>query len=312
MTSIVISSGHGIKVRGASGYLDEVDEAIRVMETVADILLKHGFGVITFTDEISSNQSDNLEAIVDFHNAQTRELDVSVHFNAYTKTDKPMGTEVLYLTAADAAARVSNAISKAGFLNRGAKYRDDLYFLNQTEQTTFGAILIEVCFVDSKADAELYTDRFLAVCRLIAAAIALSLSDEPIAFDKGVIPDNQKKITASVFGGDSDYNVSAYDEDLVLDDEHFYVALPDRFEGERPQVVVHNRESGDTATASIEDVGPWNIDDPYWTMGTRPQAESGTDETGRTTNKAGIDLSPALARELGIDGMGEVDWQFLK
>ena len=35
---VVISSGHGKYVRGASGVLDEVDEARRVVEHVADEL----------------------------------------------------------------------------------------------------------------------------------------------------------------------------------------------------------------------------------------------------------------------------------
>jgi hypothetical protein len=126
-----------------------------------------------------------------------------------------------------------------------------------------------------------------------------------------VIPLNQQAITASVFGGESDYNVSAYDEDKVLNDSDFYIALPDRFEGVRPKVLVHNRDAGATEIASIEDVGPWNIDDSYWLTGERPQAESGTDMTGRTTNGAGIDLSPALAKALGVDGMGKVDWEFV-
>jgi hypothetical protein len=124
------------------------------------------------------------------------------------------------------------------------------------------------------------------------------------------IPDNQRSITASVFGGADDYNVSAYDEDKVLNDTDLYVALPDRFEDERPTVFVYNRETKQGALASIEDVGPWNTDDPYWLTGARPQAESGTDMSGRTTNGAGIDLSPALASLLGIDGMGAVDWDF--
>lgn len=127
---------------------------------------------------------------------------------------------------------------------------------------------------------------------------------------RSAIPDNQRSITASVFGGEDDYNVSAYDEDVVLNDTDLYVALPDRFEGERPTVFVYNRETKRGALASIEDVGPWNIDDPYWLTGARPQAESGTDMSGRSTNGAGIDLSPALADLLGIDGMGEVDWDF--
>ena len=125
------------------------------------------------------------------------------------------------------------------------------------------------------------------------------------------IPPNQCGITCTVFGGEDDYNVSAYDEDLVLNDEDFYVALPDRFEGERPLVRVCNHETRLCYIAAILDVGPWNTNDPYWETGDRPQAESGTDMSGRKTNGAGIDLSPALAEALGIDGMGLVDWDFL-
>jgi N-acetylmuramoyl-L-alanine amidase len=306
MSKIVISSGHGAKIAGASGYLDEVTEARRVVEAVADLLLKHGIGVHTFHDDISTTQSQNLEVIVDYHNQQDRDLDVSVHFNAYTKTDKPMGSEVLYINAANAAAHVVNAIAYAGFINRGAKYRSDLYFLNNTEEP---AILIETCFVDSEADARLYYDRFDAVCKLIAAGLTQVLTGRPLIPDR-TIPPNQSSIVATVFGGQSDYNVSAYDEDKVLNDSDLYIALPDRFEGERPAVEVYNRASGAHAVASIEDVGPWNIDDPYWLTGDRPQAETGVDMTGRTTNGAGIDLSPALAKLLNIDGMGEVDWKF--
>jgi hypothetical protein len=125
-----------------------------------------------------------------------------------------------------------------------------------------------------------------------------------------VIPDNQRMITATVFGGINDYNVSAYNENMVLNDVDFYVALPDRIEGERPRVLVVNVETNRAAIAMIEDVGPWNTDDPYWQTNMRPQAETGTDEKGRETNGAGIDLSPALAKAIGIDGMGLVDWDF--
>jgi N-acetylmuramoyl-L-alanine amidase len=307
MVDVVISSGHGKNIRGASGFIDEVDEARKVVETVADLLLKNSVGVITFHDDVSTTQSENLEAITAFHNSQERELDVSVHFNAYTTTDKPMGTEVLYVSGngAEIASHVVNAMSRAGYINRGAKQRDDLYFLNNTEET---AVLLEVCFVDSSADVDIYAKRFMATCRLIAAALLFSVRGAPL-MTHGV-PDNQKQITASVFGGGSDYNVSAYDEDKVLNDTDLYIALPDRFEGARPMVHVYNTAAGTASTATIEDVGPWNIDDPYWITGERPQAESGTDMTGRTTNGAGIDLSPALAKVLQIDGMGKVDWEF--
>ena len=127
----------------------------------------------------------------------------------------------------------------------------------------------------------------------------------------------QIKIKASVFGGVEDYNVSAYDEDDVLDDEEFYVALPYRFEGERPLVAVLSPASGLWAKAEIKDVGPWLTDDPYWITNTRPLAETCYENDqplprgpnmGEIPNGAGIDLSPALAEELDIDGMGLVHW----
>jgi N-acetylmuramoyl-L-alanine amidase len=163
---IVISSGHSLKVRGASGVLDEVDEARKVVDRLATELLGRGVDVTTYHDDVSTSQNENLNRIVDFHNSRTRELDVSVHFNAYVETDKPMGTECLFVTQSALAAKVSAAIANAGdFIDRGAKKRTDLFFLNNTAEP---AILIEVCFVDSSADAQFYQDSFELICDAIA------------------------------------------------------------------------------------------------------------------------------------------------
>lgn len=381
---VVISSGHGKYVRGACGFIDEVDEARLVVERVAELLRRTGADVVTFHDDSSTSQDQNLNTIVNFHNGQgDHDLDVSVHFNAYQTTDKPMGTEVLYVTQDELAAEVSAALAEAGdFLDRGPKYRGDLFFLNSTEAPS---ILIETCFVDSAEDTDRYRMYFNDVCLAIAETIAgheitaieppdpveppelpppeyteenrvdvrcAALGEVTVVLNGEVvhggprwhhtvllqvrtvgdvvltingedfhsakpIPENQCNITATVFGGGGDRNYSAYppyDEHgngEVLDDDSFYVALPDRIEGDRPTVRVYNRATGQVAEADIMDVGPWNTDDPYWAKGTRPQAESGTDMTGRPTNKAGIDLSPALSTALGIDGMGHVDWEFV-
>jgi N-acetylmuramoyl-L-alanine amidase len=168
--SIVISSGHGLKVRGASGVIDEVDEARKVVEHLADELRIRDISVVTYHDDISTTQNENLSRIVDFHNSKTRDLDVSVHFNAFELTADPMGTEVLYVTQEDLASRLSHAIAEAsGLKNRGAKFRDDLFFLNNTEAP---AVLLEVCFVDSEADAQLYADSFHQICEAIADVLA--------------------------------------------------------------------------------------------------------------------------------------------
>jgi hypothetical protein len=170
MTAFAISSGHGKKIRGASGYLDEVDEARRVVARVAEILNAFSVGVKTFNDDVSTSQNENLNRIVDWHNAQKRDLDVSVHFNAYQTTSKPMGTECLYVTQQTLASEVAKAIADAGgLINRGPKKRTDLFFLNKTSKPS---ILVEVCFVDSSTDEDLYDDNFEAICGAIASAIS--------------------------------------------------------------------------------------------------------------------------------------------
>ena len=164
--TIVISSGHGLYVRGASGVLDEVDEARKVVEQIAAELRDRGVNVTTYHDDVSKSQNENLQRIVDFHNSKTRDLDISVHFNAYVETDKPMGTEVLFVTQGELAGEMSAAIADAGdFIDRGAKKRTDLFFLNNTAMPS---ILIETCFVDSSADAENYRSSFDVICEAIA------------------------------------------------------------------------------------------------------------------------------------------------
>jgi N-acetylmuramoyl-L-alanine amidase len=178
---IVISSGHGKYVRGASGIIDEVDEARRVVEALADQLRLRGAMVNVFHDDVSTSQSENLNRIVDHHNDQERELDISVHFNAFEQVSKPMGTEVLYVTQAALAGQLSEVIATAGhFINRGGKQRTDLMFLNQTDMPS---VLLEVCFVDSEADCILYDDNFDAIIYDLATALA-----GPLDIDETVPP----------------------------------------------------------------------------------------------------------------------------
>jgi hypothetical protein len=385
MTGIAISSGHGLDIRGASGspvppQLDEVDEARRVVNRVAELLNQAGVDVDTFHDDASDSQSENLDRIVDWHNQQDRDLDVSVHFNAYDGSAQ--GVEVLYVTQEALADRVSSAIAEAGgFTNRGAKYRGDLAFLNGTEKP---AILIETCFCDHTSDSNRYNEHFNEICEAIAETIGdVEISDRPPPVQPpepenrvailgaasrgtaiyingrlvaGSVGDrhqvdmairisgdvtlaingeefnsqpteaeepkaNHTNIICTQFGGQGDPNYSAYDPDLFLNDEDFYIALPWKFAGERPGVKVFNRANGTFAIGDILDVGPWVTDDEEYVLGDdRPLAEQcwKDDEPlpdgpnkGEVPNGAGIDLSPAMCRELGIDGKGKVDFLFL-
>jgi N-acetylmuramoyl-L-alanine amidase len=80
-----------------------------------------------------------------------------------------MGCEVLYKSQVTLSDQMSAAIAGAGkFIDRGPKKRTDLAFLNGTDMP---AILLEVCFVDSEADAKLYKENFEKICEAIAATL---------------------------------------------------------------------------------------------------------------------------------------------
>ena len=55
---------------GASGYIDEVDEARKVVEAVAKALRVLGVQTLTFHDDVSKLQNENLNRIVNFHNSK--------------------------------------------------------------------------------------------------------------------------------------------------------------------------------------------------------------------------------------------------
>jgi N-acetylmuramoyl-L-alanine amidase len=206
---IVISSGHGKYVRGAVGLIDEVDEARKVVPRVAEYLRERGHQVDEFNDDTSTTQDENLATIVNYHNAQTRDLDVSVHFNCYVATAGARGTEVLYVTQDELAAKVSDAIACAGdLIDRGAHKRTDLYFLNKTNKPS---ILIELCFVDAGQDVKHYQMHFDDICQAIAAVSKPAAEPEPPEVAEAV----RFAGTCSWFGGPMDKGVSP-DEGLAF------------------------------------------------------------------------------------------------
>jgi uncharacterized protein (TIGR02594 family) len=135
------------------------------------------------------------------------------------------------------------------------------------------------------------------------SATSVKIAPSDTASPAGV--GKQTRILATYFGGQK----SAYGP--AINDNSPGVALPHRFTGVRPRVRVTNVKTGASVDCDIVDIGPWNIADPYWETNSRPQAETGTDTTGRKTNGAGIDLTLAAAKSIQIDGKGLVDWKFI-
>jgi N-acetylmuramoyl-L-alanine amidase len=323
--SIVISSGHGKYVRGASGIIDEVEEARIFTERLAKELRASGVDVVTFHDDTSHDQSTNLNTITDFHNDRVRELDVSVHFNASEQTSKPVGVEVLYVTQSALAGQLSAAIATAGkLINRGGKKRSDLHFLNATDEPS---VMLEVCFVDSQADCDLYRDNFDDIVCAVAGALSgldgAEEIDEEGEEEKEHMPPPLEMQTAvgtcSWFGGPEDDGV-AFDEGLAfiydIDEENQFLFLPIddgtglarrlnpevhyaalRFDYDvhpkdtliHKRILVRNIKTGVALTCCPADWGPHE------------------DKTGRL-----IDLSPSMMRDLGLvtDDLVEVTFPY--
>jgi N-acetylmuramoyl-L-alanine amidase-like protein len=216
MPKVAISAGHGLYIRGASSdMLDEVDEARRVTARLGEELKSRGVDVRTYWDDVSRTQSENLQRITDWHNSWqgSDRIDCSIHFNAFEQTASPRGVEVYYVTAKNLAAEISLAIADCGLINRGAKHDDvGLYVL---QNTIAPCVLLEIAFVDSEADVEIYKSHFDLICENIADC----LSDE-----ETVKPEEPPPLTTvlfeatgrcSYFGGPDDGGVDV-DEGLAL------------------------------------------------------------------------------------------------
>lgn len=149
MATYNIHGGHSLKCRGASKYLDEVNEDRKVKNKVIEYLRAEGHTVYDCTDDVGTTQAKNLSNIVSKCNTHSVDLDVSIHLNAGGGT----GCEVYnYDTRTKTISdRICSNISNAlGIKNRGTKYNKNYYVLANTNSL---AILIECCFVDNTTDS---------------------------------------------------------------------------------------------------------------------------------------------------------------
>ena len=178
---IHISAGHTLegKGTGAIGYINESNENRILAKKIVALLQKQG-NQVTY-GEVNKSAS-YLKEQVALANKDKYDLVVQIHFNASENTLKPMGTEVLYLSdkGKEYAEKVVQSLGKA-YKNRGVVKRDNLYWLKNTNSP---AILIETCFVDSKAD----TDNYIMNKDVTALLIAEGITGKKINLDKPTEP----------------------------------------------------------------------------------------------------------------------------
>ena len=149
---IAIDLGHGVDFdRGAVGYISEETIINSVGKLVVKKLKNKGHEVIEVRPKVACNTTDSLSQRTTKANKYNVDLYVSIHANA----GKGVGSEVYTYKAKknDKAVNVLNNIVKLGFKNRGIQDGSRLYVIRHTSME---AMLIEVCFTDTKSDVDLY------------------------------------------------------------------------------------------------------------------------------------------------------------
>lgn len=174
---IGVNCGHtvsGTIGSGAVGYINESDETREVGNRLINILVRQGHQVFDCTNDRAGSVSENLSAICAIANAQPLDLFVSIHFNS----GGGKGCEVYTYGGKkhDEAVRVCDSLHELGFVDRGIKDGSHLYVIRHTDTK---AMLIEVCFVDTKTDTGLYNSIGPArIAQAIADAITGEVKEE--------------------------------------------------------------------------------------------------------------------------------------
>lgn len=162
MESYAVFAGHSQlksgSFTGASGYINEAVENELVAKAVDKWLKIGGANSDLFIIPRKYLSSKDLEDDYKIPKANAKNYTgvVEIHFNANKTVDNPMGTECIYSEGSTRgralAQRVNDRLDDV-FKDRNVKSNAQFYMLRRV---TAPSIIIEVCFVDSKSDVNLY------------------------------------------------------------------------------------------------------------------------------------------------------------
>ena len=172
---IGINCGHTVSGQPGCGAVGFIDESIATREVglkLEKILVEAGHVVYDCTNDYANSTSANLSEIVRKANAQPLDLFVSIHFNS----GGGHGTEVFTYGSAKhtEAVAVCDKLHALGFTNRGVKDGSNLYVIRHSDAK---AMLVEVCFVDTATDVDLYHK---LGAETVAAAIAEAITGQTV------------------------------------------------------------------------------------------------------------------------------------
>ncbi len=170
MALVVLDAGHGGANPGAVyNGRQEKDDTLALTLAVGRILEANGIDVYyTRTSDIYEAPTQKaLEG-----NAVGADYFVSIHRNSSLYPNQYTGVETLvynrYGEAARLAGNINARLEQVGYVNQGVNERTNLVVLNRTQMP---AVLVEVGFINTDADNELFDERFNETARAIADGI---------------------------------------------------------------------------------------------------------------------------------------------
>jgi N-acetylmuramoyl-L-alanine amidase len=187
-----IDSGHNCPPQdtGAVGIAVEDQLTLAVGNSLRSKLAAAGHSVVNCTPSSASTVNESLQKRVDKANNNSVDIFVSIHFNKFLNgnatTTKAKGSEIHTLSnvGAGIAEPILDRMAAIGFNNRGI-HSTNLYVLRNTSMP---AILIEVCFLDSTADMNLFNN-------LGADAIAQAICDGLVGDHQSTVPPQSGTLT---------------------------------------------------------------------------------------------------------------------
>ena len=172
---IILDAGHGGRDSGAVfENRVEKEDNLNLTLAVGRLLEEQGFDVV-YTRQEDIYQSPFQKATI--ANELDGDLFVSIHRNSSAIPNQYQGIETLIYSMGgfpeEVAENINKELEELGYINLGIEERPRLVVLNSTQMP---AVLVEVGFINSEVDNQLFVDLFEETAAAIARGITESFS----------------------------------------------------------------------------------------------------------------------------------------
>lgn len=181
MAKIILDAGHGGQEPGARyGERQEKDDTLKLALAVGGLLENSGVDVVyTRTEDVYDTPFEKAQIA----NQEGGDFLISFHRNSSPQPNQYSGVESLVYDRSgekvELAENINRQLEEVGFRNLGVKERPGLVILRRTQMP---AVLVEVGFLNTDADNELFDMEFETIAQAIADGILqtvdLNLQDE--------------------------------------------------------------------------------------------------------------------------------------